>query len=129
MFQYCLILLQNWYFLAKTEWEKCPISDILDKLTKLLQIRQVCMSFCDNKSYPNFASKVVSYDAYHGYKLCFYVRFGFCTNLRQNVSSLLYDKMTKKSLFQLRILDCIRMPLAIQNHFQLERLKVTVTKP
>ena len=71
IFQYCLILLQNWYFLAKTEWEKCPISDILDKLTKLFQIRQVCASLCDNKPYPNFASKVVFYDAYHQYKLCF----------------------------------------------------------
>ena len=34
-FKYCLILLQNWFFMAKTEWEKCTISDILDKLTKL----------------------------------------------------------------------------------------------
>ena len=62
IFQYCLILLQNWYFLAKTEWEKCPISDILDKLTKLFQIRQVCASLCDNKPYPNFVSKVVFYE-------------------------------------------------------------------
>ena len=65
IFQYFLILIQNWYFLAKTEWEKCPISDILDKLTKLFQIRQVCASLCDNKPYSNFASKVVAYDAYH----------------------------------------------------------------
>ena len=69
--QYCLILLQNWYFLAKTEWEKCPISYIVDKLTKLFQIRQVYASLCDNKPYINFASKVVFYDAYHQYKLCF----------------------------------------------------------
>ena len=63
--------MQKRYFLAKTEWEKCPISDILDKLTKLFQIRQVCTSLCDNKPYPNFVSKVVSYDTYHQYKLCF----------------------------------------------------------
>ena len=59
------------YFLAKTEREKCPLSDILDKLTKLFQIRQVCASLCDNKPYPNIVSKVVFYDAYHQYKLCF----------------------------------------------------------
>ena len=69
--QYCLIPLKIWYFLAKTEWEKCPISDILNKLTKLFQIRQVCASLCNNKPYPNFLSKVVFYDAYHQYKLCF----------------------------------------------------------
>ena len=89
IFQYLFILIQIWYFLAKTEWEKCPTSDILQKLTKLFQIRQVWTSLCDNKPYPNFASKVVYYDAYHWYKLCFKVTFGFCTNLRQNVSSLL----------------------------------------
>ena len=33
-FQYFSILIENWYFLTKTEWEKCPISAILDKLTK-----------------------------------------------------------------------------------------------
>ena len=59
IFQYCLILLQNWYFLAKTEWEKCPISDILDKLTKLFQIRQVWASLCDNKPYPKGAIHMI----------------------------------------------------------------------
>ena len=63
--------MKNWYFLAKIEWEKYPTSDILQKLTKLFQIRQVWTSLCDNKPYPNFVSKVVSYDAYHQYKLCF----------------------------------------------------------
>ena len=57
--------------LSKTKWEKCPISDILDKPTKIFQIRQVCASLCDNKPYPNFVSKVVFYDTYHQYKLCF----------------------------------------------------------
>ena len=69
--QYFFIQMKNWYFLAKTEWEKYPTSDILQKLTKLFQIRQVWTSLCDNKPYPNFASKVVFYDAYHQYKLCF----------------------------------------------------------
>ena len=68
---YFLILIWNLYFLTKIEWEKYPISDILEKLTKLFQIGQVCASLCDNKPYPNFASKVVFYDAYHQYKLCF----------------------------------------------------------
>ena len=31
--------------------------------------------------------------------------------------------------FFVQILDCIRMPLATQNHFQSERFKVTDTKP
>ena len=69
--QFFSIPMRNCYFLTKTEWEKCPIPDILDKLTKLFQIKQVCAILCDNKPYPNFASKVVSYDAYHRYKLCF----------------------------------------------------------
>ena len=59
------------YFLAKTEREKCPLSDILDKLTKSFQIRQVCMSLCNDIPYSNFVSKVVFNDSYHGYKLCF----------------------------------------------------------
>ena len=71
IFQYFSILIQNWHFLAKTEWEKCPTSDILAKLTKLFQIRQVWTSLRNNKPYPNVASKVVSYDAYHPYKLYF----------------------------------------------------------
>ena len=70
-FWYFLILTENWFFWTKTEWEKYPIRAILDKLTKLFQIRQVWTSLCDNKPYPNFASKVVFYDAYHQYKLCF----------------------------------------------------------
>ena len=43
--------------MAKTKWEKCPISDILDKLTNLLQIRQVSVSLCDNEPYLNFDQK------------------------------------------------------------------------
>ena len=69
--QYFFIQMKNWYFLAKTEWEKYPTSDILQKLTKLFQFRQVWTSLCDNKPYQNFASKVVFYDTYHQYKLCF----------------------------------------------------------
>ena len=57
--------------MARIEWEKCPISQILDVVSKLFQIRRVCAILCDNKPYPNFASKVVSYNAYHQYKLCF----------------------------------------------------------
>ena len=43
-------------------------------------------------------------------------------------------KPLKRNKFQevnvdLWILDCIRMPLATQNQFQSERLKVTDTKP
>ena len=97
---YCWLLIWNLHFLTKTEWKKCPISDILDKLIKIFKIRQVYVSLCDNKPYRNYASKVVFYDAYHQYKLCFQVTFSICTNLRQNVSSLLYNKKTKKSLFQ-----------------------------
>ena len=42
IFQYFWILRQNLYFLTKNEWEKCPISDILDNPTKIFQIRQFC---------------------------------------------------------------------------------------
>ena len=42
MSQYFSILIWNLYFLTKTEWEKCPICDILDKPTKIFQIRRVC---------------------------------------------------------------------------------------
>ena len=65
------IPMRNCYFLTKTEWEKCPIRDILDKVTKLFQIRQVWTSLRDNKPCQNFVSKVVSYDAYHPNKLYF----------------------------------------------------------
>ena len=56
-FLYVLILIENWYFLTKTEWEKCPISAILDKLTKLFQIRRVWTSLSDNKRRPSLVSK------------------------------------------------------------------------
>ena len=48
------------YFLAKTEREKCPLSDILDKLTKSFQIRQVCMSLCNDIPYSNFGYGLLS---------------------------------------------------------------------
>ena len=34
---------------TKTEWEKFPISDILDKPTKIFRIRRFCASLRDNK--------------------------------------------------------------------------------
>ena len=52
------IPIRNCHFLTKTEWEKCPIHDILDKLTKLFQIRRVWTSLCDNKPWPFLVSKV-----------------------------------------------------------------------
>ena len=51
------IPIRNCYFLTKTEWEKCPISAILDKLTKLFQIRRVWTSLSDNKRQPSLVSK------------------------------------------------------------------------
>ena len=56
-FQYFSILIENWYFLTKIEWGKCPISVILDKLTKLFQIRRVWTSLSDNKPWPSLVSK------------------------------------------------------------------------
>ena len=50
--------MKNWYFLAKIEWEKYPTSDILQKLTKLFQIRQVWTSLCDNKPCQNLRQKL-----------------------------------------------------------------------
>ena len=35
--------------LTKTECEKCPVSDILSKKTKIFQIRRFCASLRDNK--------------------------------------------------------------------------------
>ena len=58
-FPYFSILTQNWCSLTKIEWEKCPISDVLDKLTKLFQIRRVWTSLSDNKRLPSLVSKGV----------------------------------------------------------------------
>ena len=55
--QYFLILIENLYFLTKIEREKYPISDILDKSTKIFQIRGFCVSLCDNKPWPFMLSK------------------------------------------------------------------------
>ena len=52
------IPIRNCYFLTKTEWEKCPILDILDKQTKLFQIKRVWTSLRDNKPWPFLVSKV-----------------------------------------------------------------------
>ena len=51
------IPMRNCYFLTKTEWEKCPIHNILDKLTKLFQIRRVWTSLRDNKPWSSLVSK------------------------------------------------------------------------
>ena len=56
-FLYFLILIENWYILTKTEWEKCPTSAILEKLTKIFQIRWVCMSLGNNEPWPFIVSK------------------------------------------------------------------------
>ena len=55
--QYFRILIWNLNSLAKTEWEKSPISDLLDKPTKIFQIRPVCASLRNNKTWPFLASK------------------------------------------------------------------------
>ena len=86
----------NWYFLAKIEWEKCPTSDILQQLSKLFQIRQVWKSSCDNKPYPNFASKVVSYDVYHRYKLCIGDKHHKRQLLSQNLGIVYYCTNSSK---------------------------------
>ena len=44
--------------MAKIEWEKCPISQFLDVIPKLFQIRQVCVKIIDNNPYPFLVSKV-----------------------------------------------------------------------
>ena len=54
---YFLILIWNLYFLTKIEWEKYPISDILDKPIKIFQIRRFCASLFDNKPWPFLVSK------------------------------------------------------------------------
>ena len=51
------ITIRNSYFLTKTEWEKCPICDILDNPTKIFQIRRFYASLCDNKPWPFLVSK------------------------------------------------------------------------
>ena len=51
-------MIWNLYFLIKTEWEKCPISDILDNPTKTFHIRQFCASLCNNKPRPFLVSKL-----------------------------------------------------------------------
>ena len=52
------IPIRNCYFLTKTEWEKWPIHDILDKLTKLFQIRRVWTSLRNNTPWPILVSKL-----------------------------------------------------------------------
>ena len=54
---YFWILIWNLYFLTKIEWEKYPISDILDQPTKIFQIRRVCASLRNNKPWPFLVSK------------------------------------------------------------------------
>ena len=54
---YFLILIWNLYFLTKIEWEKYPISDILDKPIKIFQIRRFCASLFHNKPWPFLVSK------------------------------------------------------------------------
>ena len=44
--------------MAKIEWEKYPISQILDVKSKLFQIRRVCAKIIDNNPYPFLVSKV-----------------------------------------------------------------------
>ena len=51
------IPIRNCYFLTKTEWEKWPIRDILDKVTKLFQIRKVWTSLRNNKPWLSLLSK------------------------------------------------------------------------
>ena len=55
--QYFHIQIWKLFFLTKTEWEKCPISDILDKPTKIFQIRRFCASLRNNKPWPFLVSK------------------------------------------------------------------------
>ena len=57
--QFLKILIWNLYFLTKIEWEKCPISHILDKRTKIFQIRRFCASLRDNKPWPFLVSKAI----------------------------------------------------------------------
>ena len=57
IYWYFLILIWNLYFLTKIEWEKYPISDILDKPIKIFQIRQFCASLFHNKPWPFLMSK------------------------------------------------------------------------
>ncbi len=51
------IPMRNCYFLTKIEWEKYPISDILDKPIKVFQIRRFCASLFHNKPWPFLVSK------------------------------------------------------------------------
>ena len=59
IYWYFLILIWNLYFLTKIEWEKYPISDILDKPTKIFQIRRFYASLCDNKPWTFSVSKAI----------------------------------------------------------------------
>ena len=54
---YFLILIWDFYFLTKIEWEKYPITDILVKPTKIFQIRRFFASLFDNKPWPFLVSK------------------------------------------------------------------------
>ena len=55
--QYISILIWNLHFLTKIEWEIYPISNILDKPTKIFQIRRFCASLFHNKPWPFLVSK------------------------------------------------------------------------
>ena len=44
--------------MAKIEWKKCPISQFLDVIPKLFQIRRVCAKIIDNNPYLFLVSKV-----------------------------------------------------------------------
>ena len=55
--QYISILIWNLHFLTKIEWEIYPISNILDKPTKIFQIRRFCASLFNNKPWPFLESK------------------------------------------------------------------------
>ena len=57
--------------MAKIELEKCPISQCLDVIPKLFQIRRVCAKKIDNNPCTHLVSKVAFYDTYDQYKLCF----------------------------------------------------------
>ena len=57
--------------MAKIELEKCPISQCLDVIPKLFQIRRVCAKKIDNNPSNFWVSKVAIYGAYDQYKLCF----------------------------------------------------------
>ena len=45
--------------MAKIEWEKCPITQFLDVIPKLFQIRRVCAKIIDNNPYPFWCQKLL----------------------------------------------------------------------